>query len=138
MITKTKPDSLATLIKEADTVFSKYIRKRDADKNHPFFLRCFTCGKKERIEFAHCMHFIDRDQMAVRYDEMNAHGGCEDCNCLNPDHKNRYRKKMLDQYGQFAFDCLVQKSRSLAKFTRPELVEIIELYKSKLKGLKGA
>lgn len=136
MTTKTKPDSLSTLIKEADDVFSKYIRARDANPQHPFYLNCFTCGKPERIEWAHCMHFIDRDQMAVRYDEMNAHGGCENCNCFDPDHHETYAHKMVDKYGLIEVGNLKIKSRGLQKFMRHELVEIIDTYKSKLKELR--
>lgn len=130
-----KEQSLSVLIAEADKVFSKYIRRRDADPNYPFFLRCFTCGKKERIEFAHAMHFIDRDQMAVRYDEMNVHGGCEECNCFDPDHLGKYYTKMVQKYGIIAVGDLVIKSKGLQKFMRHELVEIIETYKAKLKAL---
>lgn len=126
-----KDKSLSTLIKEADEVFSKYIRRRDADPKHPFYLRCFTCGKAERIEFAQAMHFIDRDQMAVRYDEMNVHGGCEACNCFDPYHKERYTVKMVEKYGANAVEDLKARARGLQKFMRHELIEIIEKYKSK-------
>lgn len=127
--------SLSTLIKEADEVFSKYIRKRDANKQHPFYLNCFTCGKPERIEFAHCMHFIDRDQMATRYDEMNCHGGCENCNCFDSKHGEKYHAAMIHKYGESNVADLQWKARSLAKFARYELEEIIETYKHKLKNL---
>lgn len=127
-------ESLSTLIKRADHVFSSYIRRRDANKQNPFYLNCFTCGKPERIEFAHCMHFIDRDQMAVRYDEMNAHGGCENCNCFDPSHKIKYHDAMVTKYGEEKLDELIDRSRSLAKLMRHELVELIEHYKIKLKG----
>jgi hypothetical protein len=128
-------DSLSSLIKKADEVFSKYIRKRDANKQHPFYLNCFTCGKPERIEFAHCMHFIDRDQMATRYDEMNCHGGCEECNCFDPDHYGKYYSEMVKRYGSEPVNNLIWKSRSLQKYMRHELEEIIETYKQKLKNL---
>jgi hypothetical protein len=135
MRTATKPESLSTLIKEADAVFSKYIRRRDANKTYSFYLNCFICGRAERVEFAHCMHFIDRDQMSVRYDEMNSHGGCETCNMFDPKHVERYEAVMIEKYGIKEVESLIWKSRSLAKFTRYELEEIIETYKQKLKSL---
>lgn len=139
MITKPKEKSqksLSVLIHEADDVFSKFIRLRDANKQNPFYLNCFTCGKPERIEFAHCMHFIDRHQMAVRYDEMNAHGGCENCNCFDPSHKIKYHDAMVIKYGEEKLDELIDRSRSLAKLMRHELEELIADFKERIKNLK--
>ena len=132
-----KDKSLSQLIKTADEVFSKYIRRRDANPQNPFYLNCFTCGKAERIEFAHCMHYIPRDKMATRYDEMNAHGGCEHCNCFDPDHYGRYYSKMVTVYGAEKVNNLIWQSRSLQKFARFELVELIDTYREKLKKLKS-
>jgi hypothetical protein len=117
---KPKDKSLSSLIHEADEVFSKYIRQRDANKLNPFYLNCFTCGKAERIEFAQAMHFRDRDLMAVRYDEMNVHGGCENCNCFDPSHKVKYHDAMVSKYGEQKVDELIDRSMSLAKFMRHE------------------
>lgn len=134
--TKSKDKGLSVLIHEADDVFSKYIRRRDANKQHPFYLNCFTCGKAERIEWAHCMHFRNRDLMAVRYDEMNAHGGCENCNCFDPSHNIKYHDAMVNKYGEDKVDKLIDRSRSLQKYMRHELIWLIECYKSKLKQLE--
>jgi hypothetical protein len=60
LMTSPKQKSLSVLIKEADEVFSKYIRKRDTKDG---FIYCFICGKPVRPVDAHCMHFIDRDHM---------------------------------------------------------------------------
>ena len=135
MIRQKTTESLSTLIKQADDIFSKYIRRRDANPQNPFYLNCFTCGKPERIEFAHCMHFIDRDQMATRYDEMNCHGGCEKCNCFDPDHHITYAMKMADKYGTIVVGNLIIKSKGLQKFMRHELEEVLQTYKDKLKSL---
>jgi hypothetical protein len=131
MITKT--DSLSVLIKKADAAFSSFIRKRDA---HPDGrIRCFICEKPVPWKSSHCGHFLDRDQMPVRYDEMNAHAVCFECNCIDPRHKERYTSTMVSKYGLEAVQELVDKSRSLAKFARFELEEIISTYKEKLKAL---
>lgn len=136
MITKNKTDSLATLIKQADEVFSKYIRLRDSDEKYSFKVVCFICGKVERTEWAHAMHFIDRDQMSTRYDEMNVHAGCENCNCLDPDHKQRYSKAMAQKYSADELSNLLWKGRSLQKFMRHELEAIIEKYSAEVKKLR--
>lgn len=128
-----KDKSLSVLIKEADAVFSKYIRRRDANPQNPFYLNCFTCGEPERIEFAQAAHFVDRAHMATRYDEMNVHACCEHCNCFDPDHFDTYAHKMRDKYGLMETAKIMLRSKGLQKFMRHELEEIIETYKLKLK-----
>jgi hypothetical protein len=131
-----KPESLSSLIKEADEIFSKYIRARDRDETYDFCLTCFTCGKIERTEWAHAMHYIDRDQMATRYDEINVHGGCEECNCFDPNHKEKYHAAMIHKYGEYKVNELIKRSKSLQKFMRHELEDLIVHYKEELKKLR--
>lgn len=132
--TKPKDKSLGTLIIDADRVFSSFIRKSAAANDGR--IRCFICSKPVPWKSSHCGHFRDRDQMAVRYDEMNAHAICYECNCLDPDHKERYTSAMVDKYGLIAVGNLKMKSMGLQKFMRHELIELIESYKLKLKTLK--
>lgn len=130
---KPKDKSLSSLVKEADKVFSEYIRKRDTKDGR---INCFICGSSLTFAQADAMHFIDRDQMAVRFDEVNVNAGCKDCNRFDPLHKTKYENMMILNYGFPAIDRLHMKSRSLAKFTRFELGEIIDEYKTKIKELK--
>jgi hypothetical protein len=125
-----KDKSLSVLIKELDDVFSKYIRRKDSVNGK---VKCFICGVWIPMSTADNMHYIDRDQMTTRYDEMNCHEGCQQCNRFDPYHKERYCKKMIFTYGFDAVIALEQKSRSLAKFTRYDLLELIQEYKTKLK-----
>ena len=125
--TTRKEKSLPVLIKELDDVFSKWIRKRDTvDGKIP----CFICGKKMTFAEAQNMHYLNRDCMPLRYDERNCHAGCMECNCLDPGHRGKYLMAMIAKYGVAVVNELVTKSRSLQKFTRPELTEMIEFYKS--------
>jgi hypothetical protein len=54
---------------------------------------------------------------------------------FDPNHNEMYRLAMIGKYGVEEVESLMWKSRSLAKFTRYELEEIIETYKQKLKSL---
>lgn len=122
-----KEKSLPVLIKELDDVFSKFIRHRDTvDGKIP----CFICGKKMTFAEAQNMHFIDRDKMPTRFDEMNCHAGCEECNCYDIEHRQKYMDEMVRRYSATRVRGLLQKSRSLAKYARYELEELIEFYKS--------
>ena len=130
-----KEQSLSVLIKTCDEVFSEFVRVRDA---RPFsgLVDCFICGVTIPWRSSHAMHYIDRDQMSVRYDEINVNAGCQSCNCLDDDHRESYRHVMIIRYGieevkriEFAF-------RSLRKFMRPELHEMIGYYKGRIKELR--
>lgn len=82
------------------------------------------------------MHFIDRDQMMTRYDEMNCHAGCVECNRMDDSHKLKYLRVMKAKYGDGAVLAMNRKAQGLAKFTRPELQELIVTYKEKVKELR--
>lgn len=123
-----KEKSLSTLIKEADDVFSKYIRNKYSVNGYCY---CFVCSTQMKILEAQCGHFIDRDQMPTRYDEMNCHPVCRYCNCFDLQHKQKHDWMMRQVYPDGAVDELIAKSRGLQKFMRHELIEIIEKYKSK-------
>lgn len=128
-----KDKTLPVLIKEADAVFSEYIRLRDSKDGK---VNCFICGKPMYWKDSQCGHFINRDDMPTRYDEMNCHAIDEECNCYDAKHNLRYHLKMHEVYGEAAVDRLLAKARGLQKFHRFELQEIIDLYKEKVKQLK--
>lgn len=130
MISKTKDKSLQMLIKEADAIFSKFIRYRDMKDGKVI---CFICGAKIPFAEAQAMHYVDRDQMATRYNETNVHGGCEDCNCFDPRHRENYRDKMWEVYGIQRVAAIKIKSNSLQKFMRFEVEDLIEMYTEKVK-----
>lgn len=132
MITKSK--SLGQLIKTADEVFSEYVRRKDKDDRG--FIYCFICGKPVPWRSAHAMHFIDRHQMAVRYDEMNVNAGCYECNVLDDNHKLKYLRVMKFHYGDVAVARLNQRAQSLQKFMPFELEELIADFKTRIKTLK--
>lgn len=121
------PRSLPSLMHDLDGHFSRFIRQRDTVNGKVI---CFTCGKKMSFQEAQCGHFIDRDQMPTRYDEQNCHAVCEFCNCMDDTHYERYSMAMIQKYGIMAVRDLKQKSRSLQKFMRHEIEELIEYYKS--------
>lgn len=133
MRTREKEKSLSVLIGEADKVFSEYIRLRDT---HNGIIRCFICGINLRFKEAQNMHFIDRDQMPVRFDEINCHAGCDYCNCYDLMHKEKYESAMMNKYGEQTLDTLFCKSKGLQKFMRYEVEELITHYRSRVSELK--
>jgi 5-methylcytosine-specific restriction endonuclease McrA len=122
-----RPRSLPTLIHELDEVFSVFIRKRDLPGGVG---KCFICGNKILHSQAHCGHYVHRSEMPTRYDEMNGHAICMTCNVFDEEHQEKYALKMVLTYGHKAVVDLEQKARGLQKFTRHELEELIEYYRS--------
>jgi len=128
-----KAKSLSVLIKEADDIFSQFVRYRDMKDGR---IKCFICGASLRFSEAQNMHYIDRDQMATRYDEINCNAGCESCNCFDPTHEDKYRESMFLAYGPDQLYELDHRARSLQKFMRCDLEEMILHYKEKVTQLK--
>lgn len=53
-----------------DTVFSRFIRLRDARKDGTF--QCISCGRILPLDQADCGHYINRQHMSTRFSEKTA------------------------------------------------------------------
>jgi len=114
-----------------DTVFSQYIRKRDANFNG--WVECCTCGKPEHWEDVDAGHFQLRDRMATRYDEQNVHAQCRRCNRFR-DGEQFIMGQYIDQkYGEGVADRLRQKANKGAKLSMQDLQEIKTHFQKLLK-----
>ena len=125
---------MSTLIKELDTVFSLYVKLRDCDSSG--IVTCFVTG--ERIWYLDCdaAHFIPRAQMGTRWDEMNVHATSVDTNRFDDNHFTDYWNALNKAYTWGQIKALQQRGRSLLKATRPELQDLIDLYKTKVAELR--
>jgi len=134
ILPKVKDKSMSTLIKELDTVFSLYVKLRDCDSSG--IVTCFVTG--ERIWYLDCdaAHFIPRAQMGTRWDEMNVHATSVDTNRFDDNHFTDYWNALNKAYTWGQIKALQQRGRSLLKATRPELQDLIDLYKTKVAELR--
>ena len=128
-----KEKKLPTLIREADELFSELIRRQRAVNG---YVTCITCPKVLPFRQAQLCHTFHRDNMATRYDELNVWPGCAECNCFDPDHDTKIKSVVRRLIGDAEFYDLSQRAQSMVKFTRPEMLEMIEGFKEKLKKLK--
>lgn len=127
-VKKKRVTPLPKLIKQADSVFSKWIRNRDG--------HCYgqeIPGEAERCQgnFCNC-HLFGRGKKAIRFNELNCNGGCAFHNQVH-DHIGRpqpwiYTGWFLKKYGVEAYNKLNEQSRIVKKFTRSELEDIIKKY----------
>lgn len=131
---KEKKKSVQTLIKEADTAFSIFIRLRDADERGT--ITCPTCGSRVFWRDADCCHLIGRAHMATRFEEMNAVGGCQECNRFNSvEHIDKLRDFLIDQFGPDVIQQMeFSAKQTLKKFMPFELEEIRDGYKEIVKS----
>lgn len=89
---KKKPKSHAKLKKELDAIFSRYIRLRDKGQ-------CYTCPKKGEVKEMQNGHFIPRQYLATRYDEVNCHCQCYACNMLYNGQPGAYAVRLEIDFG---------------------------------------
>lgn len=123
---KRKTKTRSQLIKDLDTVFSKWVRQRDDGKG------CITCGDKKPAAEMQACHFYTRGRQATRWHEDNVHSGCYRCNVLLKGNYINYTKYMIDRYGRRFVDELEYISLNSDKIPTPAIREKIEYYKSLL------
>lgn len=129
-----KKETLSYWKHEADKWFSLYIRLKEADEAG--IVTCFICGSRHWYKDTDCAHFMDRDNMSLRYNEMNCHACCTDCNRFDPNHADYYWHTMVSKYGQKEVEELMNQKHNLMKFTRYELQQLAKEFKEKFETLK--
>ena len=128
---KYEEDELRDKLRDkADTIFAKYIRTRDRNKD------CIThdvdtCSHK--IENA--CHCISRGWYSHRRDENNVYGWCVSCNKRHAqDHWSCFKRVMIDKFG-IEYTDEQERIKNKIPPTIDELLEIIDKYTEKLKCL---
>jgi hypothetical protein len=94
----------------ADTVFSRWIKKRD---NYT----CQRCGAKhnEKSQGLHCCHFISRRNEATRFDPFNTCAICYGCHSWFHQNPKEHELFMLGWLGKEEFDLLQIRRRKIVK-----------------------
>ena len=113
-----KKKTVSQLKKEADRIFSLFIRRRDD--------QCFTCGNRNNLQNG---HFISRTHSATRYSEVNCRAQCINCNVFRRGNYAEFAARLLENIGRESFDSLIKLGRTTHQFTVKELQDIIEKYK---------
>ena len=126
--TKTLPKLKADLQK----IFNEFIRLRDKGKP------CISCGQFKELQSGH--FYSVRMYDALRFRETNAHGECARCNCFDDMHLINYADNLVKRIGEeefemLKFDAKIYKELGY-KWSRSELMELIDEYKQKVKELK--
>lgn len=111
------------LLKQAQLVFNSWIRKRDKDKG------CVSCKSKKVRHASH--YYAAGSFLGLRFNELNAHASCEQCNIFLYGNLEAYRKELGVRIGENALAELdgLALANKRKKYSRGELLEIIKKYK---------
>ena len=118
----------STLVKNLDTVFSQYIRLKDAINE---IATCVTCGKKDHWKKLQNGHFMSRRHYSTRWDENNVGVQCYGCNITNQGQQFLFAKYL----GLEVAEQMVIKSKQTVKFSDDDLKDMIDYYKKELDKL---
>lgn len=112
-------------LKEAQTIFNKYIRLRDMG------LMCVSCNTIPKKKNAG-HYFSSGGHSNVRFDEDNVHLQCEHCNTYLSGNLLNYQIGIEKRIGAKRLIELHEKAHIEKRWTVDELKEIIKTYKTKV------
>jgi len=118
----------STLVKNLDTVFSQYIRIKDAVDE---IAECVTCGKKDHWKKLQNGHFMSRRHYSTRWEVNNVGVQCYGCNITNQGQQFLFAKYL----GLELAEQMVIKSKQTVKFSDDDLKDMIDYYKKELDKL---
>jgi len=129
--------TIPKLIKEAQIVFNKYVRQRDALRP------CICCGRTEEMGYGTSNHGWDAGHYRstgsashLRFNEDNCHRQLVICNRHGAGRAVDYRIGLINRIGLDRVEAL-ESNNTPHKWEREELIEIKEMYRKKLKELEG-
>lgn len=120
--------SLPDLLKLATMTFNLWIRRRDTLDGTYF--KCISCGSLQKIESADCGHYMPSTYSELKFNELNCHAECKQCNQGDINHLLGYRVNLIQKIGVDKVLWLEETPLGKEhKWTREELNDIIQKYK---------
>ena len=117
-------------IKLAQNAVNAFIRLRDTGQP------CISCGK-EINGVRHASHFIAAFAHSnIRFHEDNIWVSCYKCNVMLSGNQLEYRKRLIPKIGLERVEWLENNAHITKKYSNEELIEIIGIFKQKIKDLK--
>lgn len=132
---KRKALSLSALENKLDRIFSEWVRKSSADEGGT--VECVSCQKLMfwRGGDAQAGHFVKRQHRVTRWDPRNVNVQCVRCNQWLGGNEGEHGAYIIRRHGLAVHDELLRLKRTVKKYNRAELQELIDLYKGKLDEL---
>jgi len=126
-MTKTKKPSRSKLVKQLDSIFSTYIRRKDSINDVAI---CFTCGKKDHYKKLQNGHFQSRRHYSTRFDEVNCQVQCAGCNVFKYGEQFIFGQNLDIKFGEGTARRLHIKAQQILKISDKEIIEMIKRYKT--------
>jgi hypothetical protein len=128
--------TISKLKKELDTIFSIFIRLRDATPEG--LCQCFTCGKVGHYKTGGMQngHFQSRKHLTTRWDLKNCQVQCVGCNMFKAGEQYKFGLNLDAKYGEGTSEDLWFLAKQTWKITRTEYEEKISYYKDLVEKLK--
>lgn len=120
-------------------IYSLFIRTRDCLRTTgcTSWGLCISCGKRYHIKLLQAGHFIPGRHNANLYYDRGCHAQCYNCNVNLKGNTLAYMDALIRTYGEGIIAELRANDNQMKQFTVPELLEKIELTKSKLQELEA-
>ena len=115
------------LVKKLDTIFSQYIRQKNAVDE---IATCFTCGKQDHWKKLQNGHFQSRRHYSTRWDETNCQVQCSGCNVFKYGEQFMFGQNLDNKVGQGTARRLHIKAQQTIKLADFELEDMIINYKN--------
>lgn len=119
---------LQSLVKQLDAVFSIFIRTGNI--NEDGFAQCCTCARWSRWEEMDNGHCFPRGNFEIRWDEINCHAQCRECNSHINGYFEVHCAYIKNRHGEAALEELEKLKHVVKPLDRNMLLEKIELYKN--------
>jgi len=118
-----------------DKIFSQFIRLRAV--NDEGYGECFTCGRLRFYKNADAGHFMVRQKMSTRFDELNVQFQCKSCNGFEGGAQYKFAKRLDEIYGEGTAERILLESNQNKKWTVAELEEKVRYYRQKVNEIKA-
>lgn len=126
--------SLQNLIDDLDSVVSKVIRLKEADKDG--YNYCYTSGIRKHWKELHCGHYISRQHLMTRWDENNLRPQSEHENCYLAGNLKVYAEKLKAESNGIT-DWLYERSKIVWKPTKNDLMELLIHWRNRLRAVES-
>ena len=122
---KKKKLSRSRMMKEADRVFSIYIRERDRGNN------CITCNSDWQENHQN-WHFASRRYLNTRWHEKNANSQCPKCNLWGSGEQYKHWLALDRLYWKWTAEQIMRLAQHSSKTTDEEILMHIRYYYGEL------
>jgi len=131
---KKRKDTVSSLTRKLDKLFSQYIRMRDTDENGNG--HCCTCDKSLHYKEGHCGHFMKRGRKTTRWNNLNCALQCPGCNTYRDGEQFKFSIYIDKLHGKGIAKAMLDRSKMDWKPGLNELRNYIEHYKKRVGELK--